>query len=92
MSVVIRIFSWYTLVAYHSRISRADTCMLVLCWYLGYGLTVSFVLLCLCTPRPVPDPSAPRRGGFPADASGGGQPLLAVAGGDLQAALCQEGH
>lgn len=56
MSVVIRIFSWYTLVAYHSRISRAGTCMLVLCWYLGDGLTCP--LFCsVCAPR-APFPTA----------------------------------
>lgn len=36
--------------------------------------------------------SAAGGGGVPADAAGGGQPLVPVAGGDLQTALRQEGH
>lgn len=36
--------------------------------------------------------SAAGGGGVPADAAGGGQPFIPVPGGDLQTALCQEGH
>lgn len=36
--------------------------------------------------------SAPSGGGVPSDAAGRGQPLVSVSGGDLQAALRQEGH
>lgn len=54
MSVVIKVFSWYTSVDWHSCVLRADTWMLIL--LLVFGLWIDcFVLFCsLCPPPPPP--------------------------------------
>lgn len=54
----------------------------------GAGMGLSALTL----PPDSPPASAASRGGVPTDAPRGRQPLFPFARGDLQAALCQEGH